>query len=69
VEMGVSFYQHQMLCKEERGKSLVLNRSGYVAFRGQVGKEGFDFGSAHVFGVTLVVEEGVAFDPVDIGSL
>jgi len=34
-----------------------------------VGQEGFDHRSVHLIRVPDVVEEGVAFDPVDVGLL
>ena len=34
---------------------------------GDVGKEGFDFGGAHLGGVAFVVEEDEAADPLDVG--
>ena len=47
-------------------KGLVLSGSGHLLLDGQVGEEGLDFGDAHIFRVSLVVEEDEAFDPVDV---
>ena len=40
-----------------------------VEVYGQVGEEGFDFRGSHIFGMSFVVEEDEAFDPVDVGFL
>jgi hypothetical protein len=53
--------------EEESGESLILCGGGDVLFDGEVGEEGLDFWGAHVFGVTFVMEEDVAFDPVAVG--
>ncbi len=45
-----------MIKKEQRTERLVLRGGGDVAFHGQMGKEGFHFDAAHVFGVTLFVK-------------
>jgi hypothetical protein len=47
---------------------LILSRRSNLALDGQVGKKGFDFWSAHFCWVTLVMEEDVTFDPIEITS-
>ena len=54
--------------EEENGaEGLILGRCGNVLFGGEVGEKGSNFGDAHIFGVTFVVEEDVAFDPIFVG--
>jgi hypothetical protein len=53
--------------EEERGEGPVLVRTGCIALDDQGGEEGPDLRGAHVLAVTLLVKEGVAFDPVDVG--
>ena len=36
---------------------------------GEVGEERFDFRAAHLIRVPLVMEEGVTFNPCDVGFL
>ena len=56
------------LIKEQQSrKGLVLGRSRDLLMGGKVGEEGFDFGCAHGGGVTFVMEEDVAFDPIFVG--
>jgi hypothetical protein len=53
--------------EEESAEGLVLGGGGNVVDRGEVGQKGFDFGDTHVLGMTLVVKEDVAANPLDVG--
>ena len=44
----------------------VLDEGGDVLFDSEVGEKGLYFWLAHFFGVAFVVEEKVAFDPVEV---
>jgi len=50
-----------------RGERLVLGGGGNLAFGCEVGDESLYFLGAHVFGMALLVEEYVAFDPIHVG--
>jgi hypothetical protein len=54
--------------EEEDGvEGLVLGGGGDIAFNCEVGEEGFDFGDTHFVGVTFVVEEDEAANPLNVG--
>lgn len=53
--------------KQDSVEGLVLGVGGDVAFNCEVGEEGFDFGDTHFVGVTLVVEEDEAANPLNVG--
>jgi len=44
----------------------VLDEGGDVLFDSELGEEGLYFWLAHFFGVAFVVEENVAFDPIEV---
>jgi len=54
--------------KQDGAEGLTLGGSGHVLVNGQVGEERGDFGSAHVFGMALIMKdaEREAFDPIVI---
>ena len=55
--------------EEQRVEGLVLGGGSNFLLDSQVGEEGFDLGAAHFPRMAFVVEEDVAFDPVNIGLL
>ena len=57
-----------MAVEEEDGtERLVLCRSSYLFFGGEVGEVGLYFVHAHIFGVAFIVEEDEAPDPFLVG--
>jgi hypothetical protein len=52
---------------EDSTEGLVLGSSGDVSLDRQVGEESFDLRSSHIDGVSFVVEEDEAFDPIEVG--
>lgn len=52
--------------KQKGAEGLILGGGSDVAFDGEVGEEGFDFGFAHVLGVPFVVKEDKTADPIDV---
>ncbi len=67
-EDGLDVLVQDVAVEEEDGaESLILGGSGDASFLGEVGKESLDFWCAHFAGVTFVMEEDEAFDPVDVG--
>ncbi len=66
-EDGFDFLLEDFAVEEEDGaEGLILCGCGDVAFSGEVGEEGADFGCAHL-GVLFAMEEDVAANPVDVG--
>ena len=61
--------EHMLVEKEEGAKGLVLSGGGDAAVHGEMAQEGSDFLFAHVAGVTFLVEEDEAPDPVEVGLL
>ena len=59
--------QHLVVEKEQGGEGLLLGGSGDAAFHGQVDEKGFYFWRGHVAGVTFVVKEDEALDPIHVG--
>ena len=53
--------------EEDGTESLLLGGCGDIFFNGKMGEEGLDLFDSHVFGVSFVVEEDVAFDPFLVG--
>ena len=67
-EDGLDIFVQDVAVEEEDGaEGLILGGSGDVFLLGEVGEESLDFWSAHFEGVTFVMEEDEAFDPVDVG--
>jgi hypothetical protein len=65
IRQGVEFLSQDFTVKKENSaEGLALGGGGDVFIDGQMSEEGGDFRSAHVFGVTLVVEKDEAFDPI-----
>jgi hypothetical protein len=56
-----------LIQKEEGAEGLVLGGGGDVVHDGEVAQEGFDFGNAHVLGMTLVMKQNVTSYPLNIG--
>jgi len=52
--------------KQKGAECLILGGSGDLALDGKKGEEGFDLGSAHVLGMTHVVEEDEAPNPLQV---
>src|SRR3990170_4430798 len=61
--------EHFAVEVEQRGESSILRRGSDLAFDGEVGEEGRDFGVAHFLGVAFVVEKDKALDPFDVDVL
>jgi len=53
--------------EEDGAESLILGGGGNVPLSCEVGKEGSDFGGAHLCRVAFVMEEDVAFGPIQVG--
>lgn len=69
-EDGFDFLVKNFAVEEEDGaKGLVLGGCGNVAFDGEVGEEGADFGCAHFCRMFFVVKEDIAPRPVNVDFL
>jgi len=67
-EDGLDVLVQDVAVEEEDGaEGLILGGSGDASFLGEVGKESLDFWGAHFAGVTFVMEEDEAFDPIHVG--
>lgn len=63
------FFEHLEVEEQEGAESLVLRGGGHILVHGQVGEKGLNFRGIHLFGMSFVVEQDVAFDPPDISLL
>src|SRR5512132_1503319 len=69
VEPRKILLEHDPIEKQQRVEGLVLRGRSDPTLHGERGEEARDFGTAHLCGVTLAVEEDVALDPADVGLL
>jgi hypothetical protein len=67
IQVGESDVQDVFIEEEQGGESLVLGASGDVLLDGEVGEEVVDFRSTHVTGMSLVMEQDEASDPIGVG--
>jgi hypothetical protein len=61
--------EHLLVEKEQRGKSLILRRSGNLLIDGQMSEKLSDFAFAHLLRMAFAMEKDVAPNPIDVSLL
>jgi len=68
ADCAIEFYVEHLTVEKAQGvERLVLGGGCHALLHGQVGEKGLFFWRGHVAGMTFVVKEDKAGDPVDVG--
>jgi hypothetical protein len=67
--MGIDHRYFDIFVTEQGAQCLILCLSGNMMFLLQVYKKSLNFWCAHLFWMSLLVKNDVAFNPIDVGLL